>query len=97
MLIPEGYHVIEIGRHREPVGYKPMPDPGRSDYRPFFPPEKVWPELLRYLKIDCIDYSMTNVQQIWDDGSDEFDEIFNRIETELIEKWNKQTKIRPQS
>jgi hypothetical protein len=87
MLIPEGYHVIEIGRNRDPIGYKPMPDPGRLDYQPFSPPEKIWSEPLRYLKIDCIDYSITNIQWIWDDGSDEFDEIFTRIETELIEKW----------
>jgi hypothetical protein len=53
-----------------------MADPGRSDYEPFKMPEPVYSDPKRYIDIKLIDDSLSHEMRIWDDGSDEFNQVY---------------------
>lgn len=74
-ICPDSYAIIRIGWMREPIGYKEQSiwDP---KYCPVIMPEPVYSEPKRYIDIKLIDDHLSHEMRIWDDGSDEFLQVY---------------------
>lgn len=81
MIIPEGFYVSRCGTEIKHIGYKPAPAPGRSGYKPFTKPDKIFSAPTRWIFIEPVDPSVTifSARKIWDDGSVEFAQAYAKV------------------
>lgn len=73
--VDKGYTVIRIGWVREPIGYKPksIRDP---NFNPMKKPEKIFSDPKRFVDICLVDERISHEIRVWDDGSDEFNQVY---------------------